>query len=160
VATPRQGSFLRAAIYAGAIATLLSTLPLGFIIGLPLAGVLAVRFYRGRGSVAQVAPTLGFRLGALSGLFAFGMLLLVRTITTAVFGGGGELRQAMVERIHQAQAANPEPQAQQMFQYFLTSQGMAVMMLLGLFFMCIVFVVLAGLGGLISAAVQQRKPPR
>ncbi len=157
--TPRQSSFLRAAIYAGAIATLLSTLPLGFVIGLPLAGVLALRFYRGRGSVTHVAPTLGFRLGALSGLFAFGMLVLVRTITTAVFGGGGELRQAMVERIHQAQGANPDPQAQQLFQYFLTSQGMAIMMLLGLFFMGVVFVLLAGLGGLISASVQ-RKPPR
>src|SRR5213078_51745 len=73
VATPSHGSFLRAAIYAGAIATLLSTLPLGFIIGLPLAGVLAVRFYRSRGSAQHVAPALGFRLGALRGLFAFGM---------------------------------------------------------------------------------------
>ena len=157
--TLNQGSFLRAAIYAGAIASLLSTLPLGFVIGVPLAGVLAVRFYKGRGPSLPVAPALGFRLGALSGLVAFGMLVLVRTITTAVFGGGGELRQAMVERIHQAQAANPDPQAQQIFQYFLTQQGMAVMMILGLVFMCIIFVVLAGLGGLISASVQQRKPP-
>jgi hypothetical protein len=155
---PSQGSFLRAAIYAGAIGSLLSTLPLGFVIGVPLAGVVAVRFYKGR-AATLVAPTLGFRLGALSGLFAFGMLVLVRTIATALFGGGGELRQAMIERIHQVQTTNPDPQAQQIFQYFLTPQGMTVIMLLGLLFMCIVFVLLAGLGGLISASVQQRKPP-
>jgi hypothetical protein len=65
----------------------------------------------------------------------------------------------MVERIRQAQAANSDPQAQQIFQYFLTQQGMAVMMVLGLLFMCVVFVVLSGLGGLIWASVQ-RKPPR
>ncbi len=160
MAMPSQGSFLRAAIYAGAIGTLLSTLPLGFVIGVPLAGVMAVRFYRGRSSAQLVAPTLGFRLGALSGLFGFGMLVLVRTITTAVFGGGGELRQAMVDKIHQAQAANADPQAQQIFHYFLTPQGMTVMMILGLLFMCVVFVLLAGLGGLISASLQQRRRPR
>ncbi len=104
MAMPSQGSFLRAAIYAGAIGTLLSTLPLGFVIGVPLAGVMAVRFYRGRSSAQLVAPTLGFRLGALSGLFGF--------------------------------------------------------MILGLLFMCVVFVLLAGLGGLISASLQQRRRPR
>jgi len=156
-ATPSHGSFLRAAIYAGAIGTLLSTIPLGFVIGVPFAGVVAVRYYKGRGTAPHLTPALGFRLGALSGLFAFGMLVLVRTITTAVFGGGGELRQGMVDRIHQAQATNSDPQVQQMFHYFLTPQGMTVLMLVGLFLMCVMFVLLAGLGGLISASVQRKR---
>jgi hypothetical protein len=155
-----QASFLRAAVYAGAVGSLLSTLPLGFVIGLPLAGVLAVRFYTRSLPGRDLPPAFRFRLSALSGLFAFATLVVVRTITIGIFGGGGELRQAMLDAIHHAQAVNSDPQAQQMLQYFLTPQGMMVMAVLGLLFMCVVFVLLAGMGGLVSTSVLPRKPTR
>ncbi len=152
-----QSDFLRAAIYGGAVGTLLSALPLGFLIGLPLAGVLAVRLYRRQTYTRQLSQQQGFRLGALAGLFAFVMLVVVRSVTIALFGGGDELRQAMIDGIHRAQTANPDPQAQQFLQYFLTPQGMAVMAAFGLIFMCVVFVLLAGLGGLFASRTA-RKP--
>jgi hypothetical protein len=155
-----QARFLRASIYAGAIGSLLCTLPIGFVIGVPLAGILAVRFYRKGGLAPNVPPKQGFRLGALSGLVAFGMLVLVRTVSIAAFGGGGEFRNRMVEMVRQYQAANPDPQAQQVFQFFLTQQGMVVMILSGLLFTCVLFIVLAGLAGLVSASVSGRRPPR
>lgn len=156
----RDSDLLRAAIYAGAIGTLLSTLPLGFVIGLPLSGVLAVRFYMSSLPLNKLPGAFRFRLGALSGLVAFGMLVAVRTITIAIFGGGSELRQVMVDAVHRAQSVNPDPQSQQMLLYFLTPQGMAIMAVLGLLFMCVVFVLLAGLGGLVSTSVLPRKPSR
>ena len=154
---PDRARFLRGAIYAGSIGSLLSLLPLGFAIGLPLAGVLAVRFYRSGVFQLSVPPKLGFRLGALSGLVAFGMLVLVKTISMAAFGGGGELRQGMLDTIHRAQTTNPDPQSQRILEFFLTQQGMAVMILASLLILCVIFVVLAGLGGLVSAAMSQRR---
>jgi hypothetical protein len=155
---PDQTRLLRAVVYAGAIGSLLSLLPLAFLIGLPLAGVLAVRFYRGRFLGLPVPPRLGFRLGALSGLFAFLMLVLVRTISISVSGGGGEFREGLVQTIHRAQAMNPDPQAQRVFNFFLTQQGMALMIIIGLLFTLAVFVLLAGVGGLISASMANRRP--
>ena len=70
-----------------------------------------------------------------------------------------ELRQAMVDKIHQAQAMNQDPQAQQVFRYFLTAQGMEILMIIFLAFVCIIFVLLAGLGGTV-AAFSRRSPPR
>jgi hypothetical protein len=155
-AVPSHGTFLRAAIYAGAIGSLLSLVPKGFLVGLPLAGVLAVRFFRMRDPNAALRPKAGFSLGALTGVIAFGILVTVGTITLTASNGWGEARKQLLEKMQQIQAANPDPQARQMIEFLLTPAGI----LLGLLLMCAVFVLLAGLGGLISAAVQQRRPPR
>ena len=154
-----RARFLRAAIYAGAIGSLIGILPFAFLVGLPLAGVLAVRFYRSGPFFLDVPPRVGFRLGALSGLFAFAMLVVVRTVSVATFGGGGEFRQGLVDSVHRAQATNPDPQVQPVFQFFLTQQGMTVMIVFGLVFTAVIFVLLAGLGGLVSASISRRRGP-
>jgi hypothetical protein len=118
-----------------------------------------VLFHRRFTGNPAVEPSQGLRLGALTGVFAFGAFVVLMAIETLAFHGGGELRQAMVDRIHQAQKLNPDPQAQHVFAYFLTPQGMALMMVMGLIFTGVVFVLLAGLGGTISAAFSRRKPP-
>jgi hypothetical protein len=46
-----------------------------------------------------------------------------------------------------------------MLEYFLTPHGLMVMMVAGLVLMAILFVVLSGLGGSISAALLRRKEP-
>ena len=153
---PRQSSFLRAAIYAGAIGSLLSLIPKGFLVGLPLAGVLAVRFVRMRDNDTEIRPKVGFSLGALAGAIAFGILITVGTITLTASNGWGEARKQLLERMQQIQSANPDPQARQMVELLLTPAGI----LLCLLFLCAVFVLLAGLAGLVSASMQQRKPPR
>jgi hypothetical protein len=53
---------------------------------------------------------------------------------------------------------NPDPQAQRVFNFFLTQQGMALMIIIGLLFTLAVFVLLAGVGGLISASMANRRP--
>jgi hypothetical protein len=46
-----------------------------------------------------------------------------------------------------------------MLDYFITPQGLAVMMVFGFIFTAIMFVLLAGVGGAISAALLRRKGP-
>jgi hypothetical protein len=158
-AASERRRWLRAAIYAGAIGALLSSIHYGVLIAMPLVGILAVRFYRSGAFVRSISSQQGFRLGALSGFFSFAMLSFVSAITVVGLGGQTEFRNRMLEVVRQYQAANPDPQAQQVFQYFQTAQGMTVMIIGGMLFMCVVFVVVAGLTGMISASLANRRSP-
>lgn len=88
------------------------------------------------------------------------MLVFVSAITVVGLGGQAEFRSRMLDIVHQYQAANPDPQAQQVFQYFQTPQGMAVMIIGGMLFACVVFVIVAGLAGMISASISNRHSSR
>ena len=151
---------LRSAFYAGIVAAVLSLIqPGSFILALPLAGFLSVLLYRRRSSGNDPSRGTGFRLGALAGLFGFGLLVILGGAGTLVFHAQDEVHATMIQVIHQAQARNPDPQAKQVFDYFMTPQGMAFMMIIGFVFMCIMFVLLSGIGGAISASLLRRKAP-
>jgi hypothetical protein len=152
-------SELRSALYAGVVAAALSTIqPASFILALPLGGFLSVLLHRRRSMGEDPGPLAGFRLGAFTGLFAFGLLVLIGAGTLA-FRAQGAMHADMVQIILQAQARSTDPQAKQAFDYFLTPQGMAFMMIFGFVFMCILFVLLSGIGGAISASLLRRKGP-
>ena len=157
---PKPRAYLRSAIYGGVIGALLSALPFGFAFGLPLSGYLAVVFYKRRVAHAHFSRRQGFRLGALAGLSAFMTFLMFLALQVFAFRGGSELKQGLIDRIHQAQALNPDPQAQDVFQYFLTPHGMVVMTITGLLFLCVFFTILAGLGGAVCAALSRRSGPQ
>ena len=63
----------------------------------------------------------------------------------------------MIEKLQQAAANSPDPQAHQFANYFASPQGMTVLMIFGLVFICVAFVLLAGMGGAISASLARRK---
>lgn len=154
-----RSSALRSAIAAGAVAALLSLLPLGFILASPLGGFLSVLLYRRRNWVAEPTPSGGFRLGALSGLLGYVIFLILAAAQLALSHGQNELRDAMIDAVHRQQERNPDPQARQMLDYFLTPHGLMLMMALGLIFIGVLFVLLSGAGGAISAALLRRKGP-
>lgn len=158
-ASNERKRWLRAAIYAAAISALLSTIRYGVLIAMPLAGILAIRFYRSGAFVRSISPQQGFRLGALTGFFAFGMLAFVSALTVVGLGGQADFRNRMLETVRQYQTANPDPQAQQVLQFFQTSQGMAVMIIGGMLLMCLLFVVVSGVVGMISASLSNRRSP-
>lgn len=160
-ATPHSHAALRSALIAGVIAVLLSSLPLraAFVFALPVAGFACVSFYRRRNPGVTLLAGNGFRLGALAGLFGFAMLILLGGTEMLVFHLEEKQREAVIEIVRQAQARASDPQTRQALDYFTTSQGMVVMMVLGLIFMGISFVVLSGLGGAVAAALLGRKDP-
>jgi RNA polymerase subunit RPABC4/transcription elongation factor Spt4 len=151
---------LRSALYAGVVGALISMIqPLASLVAVPFAGFLSVLLYRRRSSGAEPSPRAGFRLGALSGLFGFGLLMVLTAAGTLARHTEGDTHAAVIQIIQQAQARNPDPQARQAFEYFMTPQGMAFMMILGFVIMCSMFVLLSGIGGAISASLLRRKGP-
>ena len=69
---------LRAAAIAGGTAAFLCILmaPIlkaGFVLGMVLGGAICVGLYRRRQPLAQLTSSMGARLGAVAGLFGFGI---------------------------------------------------------------------------------------
>jgi uncharacterized membrane protein len=149
----------RSAATAGLVGALLSLLPFGFILAFPVAGFLSVLFYRRRTWGAEPSPSSGFRLGLLTGALGFAIFVVVAAIDTVVAHAGPEIRQVMIDAVHKQQVRTPDPQARQILDYFLTPNGLALMIIVGLIFMCIACVLLAGAGGAVSASLLRRKGP-
>ena len=156
-----QNAALRSALHAGVVAAILSLIPLrsAFVFALPVAGFLCVLLYRRRVSGEELSVGSGFKLGSLAGLFAFALFVVLTAAATLVSHAENELREAMLQAIRQAQARSPDAQARQMLDYFTTPQGLVVMMILGFAFTGVMFVLLSGLGGSISAKLLHRKGP-
>src|SRR6266536_4138768 len=156
-----QNAALRSALHAGVVAAILSLIPLrsAFVFALPVAGFLCVLLYRRRVSGEELSVGSGFKLGSLAGLFAFALFIVLTAAATLVSHAENELREAMLQAIRQAQARSPDAQARQMLDYFTTPQGLVVMMSLGFAFTGVMFVLLSGLGGSISAKLLRRKGP-
>jgi hypothetical protein len=146
------------AAWAGMVSAGLMVLPLGgFGLGMLAAGFLCVILYRRRNPYVNLTAGLGARLGAVSGIFGFGIFVVFTGIATTLFHSGGELRSALTEAIRQAAARNPDPQAQHVLEFFKTPEGMAVVVAFGLAFMFLIFLVLSSLGGALSAALLRSK---
>ncbi len=152
---------LRAAFYSAIVGAVLSLVQPGasFVIALPLAGFLSVLLYRRFSVGTEPSPRIGFRVGAISGLFVFGLLMIVIAAGTLAFHSEADTHAQVIKTIQQAQVRNPDPQARPVFEYFMTPQGMALMMVVGFVFMGVLFVVLSGVGGTISASLLRRKAP-
>jgi hypothetical protein len=159
---PRSGDFdrqaqQRSALNAGAIAAVASLIPLAFFLAAPLAGYFGFRNYQRRGGMPVWSARAGFKFGALVGLFASPIFAMLRTAEIMASGEQGELRRAMIEKLHQAAAGNPDPHAIQIADYFSSPHGMTVLIIGGLVFLCLAFVLLAGMGGAISASMGRRR---
>jgi di/tricarboxylate transporter len=156
-----SNAMLRAALYAGVIAAVLTSIPIApvILLALPCAGFLSVLFYRRWRNEAILRPKAGFKLGALAGVFGFVGLLVQTVIGTVTAAGQAELRQTMMDAVQQVQQRTPDPQKRQMLEYAKTPQGLAIMMLLSLAFLAVMFIVLSGAGGAFSASLLRRKGP-
>jgi hypothetical protein len=131
--------------------------PLGaFGLGTIIAGALSVVFYRWRNPGAKLRPSVGARLGALSGLLGF-LILLFFTALNAFISGGSELRTALAQAVEQSASRAADPQSQRMLEFFRTTQGMATLLIAGIVFGFIVFLIFGAMGGAIGAAISRRK---
>jgi predicted nucleic acid-binding Zn-ribbon protein len=149
---------LPSAALAGVIAAVLMFVPLGaFGIGMIAAGVLAVLFYRRRRLPEVLTPGAGARLGALSGMFGFGIFCFFTALEVLVFHSGGQLRAALLEAVQQSAARTSDPQAQQVLEYLKSPPGLTLVMAMGLAVMLVFFLLLSSASGAITAALLRRR---
>jgi hypothetical protein len=149
---------LSASALAGLISAVLMMTPLaGFGLGMVIGGSLSVVFYRRRLPVANVTPWMGVRLGMVSGILGGGIFAALLSIGAVVFHAGDAIRAKLMDGMQQAAARNPDPQAQQVMEFFKTPQGIVVLLTISLIGVLLAFVIFSGLGGAIGAALLRRK---
>lgn len=150
---------IRSCLIAAAVLTFFNTIigvPLAVLIIIPAGGWLAVYLYsRGSGG-RPVNAGMGARIGAVTGLFAYALYLLIMVVVM-VFQRGrllDEVRNAM----RQAAAQNPNPQAQQIVEKMMSPEGIAVMVTLSAIFLFFIFLVLCSIGGAIGGSLAKKNP--
>jgi hypothetical protein len=115
--------FLRTAIPLAALTDVLTiTLhPLALFVFLPANLVWAISRYR-RQRPTPMGSGQGARMGALMGLLSFTFFLAFFLISISF--QRAQYREIMITQLHQLSAQNPDPQAQQMLQWFATPEGL------------------------------------
>ncbi len=121
------------------------------------AGLVSVAFYRRRVPNAVLTPGLGARIGAVSGLFGFGIFAVIFALEMLASRGSGKLRRMLEEVIHQAAARNPDPRAQEAVQQMMTPAGLAFLITFMLVLFLVVFLLLSSAGGAVGAWLLGKK---
>ena len=125
------------------------------------AGALAVALYRTRVPGTLVTPGMGMKIGALAGLFGFGVNAGVSMTSFFALRTNGNFRHAMEEQMQKQMASNPDPKVQEMVQRLLdwmsTPQGAVTLVAIMLVIMAIVFVLFTAAGGALGASIMGRR---
>jgi zinc-ribbon domain len=153
----RWSQTLRPCALAAVIAIGLATLNLNPFVLIFGAGALAVPLSRRFNSATIITAGAGARLGAVTGVLCFGMLVALWAVVVAVSHKGEEFRNTLLEGIQQAAARTTDPQALAVFAYLRTPAGLAVMMLFTAVVLFFTSIALASLGGALSGALFGRR---
>ena len=131
---------------------------LGFLfpVWMIMCGTLAVTFYLRRTGLKALPTAWGARLGALSGLAAFGIFALFYSVVLLAFGSQirDEMRQAMLAKMP---SVVTDPQSQALAQWFLSPQGLNVMIVGFMVMLLVGFVVLGMASGAVWARMRAKK---
>lgn len=155
----RWSSALRAALWAGVIAGLGSLIPyLPFILLCMIAaGGISIAFYSRREPTTVVRAGMGFRIGALAGLFGFLMNATMSTLAMLSAESRSVMRSEMANRLKEAMASSSDPATTDMLRrvgdQLSTPGGLALLFTLALAVLGFLFVVLSGLGGAVGASL-------
>jgi len=150
------------ALRSCAVAALISALVMSLGLMVPLlaglgAGVLGVTLYRRRISLAKVTARSGAQLGAVSGVFFFGISTIFQTLAIALLHNGGQVRQKMLEALQQAASRTADPQVQAALDRLKTPEGMVAMMILGMVFLFVLSIAAGSIAGALTGAFLNRK---
>ena len=130
--------------------------PLGLFVFLPASSIWAISRYRQRRPLT-LRGGQGARMGALVALLSFPFFV---AFFLAQVSYDPLYRQLFVSKIQEAVAQNPDPQAQQMLQWFATTNGLITATAIGLAFMLVVFLIIGlGSGTLAVALGKSRNRP-
>jgi hypothetical protein len=151
--------FLRTAIPLAALTDILTmTLhPLALFVFLPANLVWAISRYKRHRPIA-IGNGQGARMGALMGLLSFAFFLAFFLVTVSF--QHAQYRDIMITRIHEISAQNPDPQAQQMLQWFATPDGLITFTAIALVTILLICLALGtGSGAVAIALGKDRKRP-
>ena len=112
---------------------------LGFFVLLPGSLMVAIYIYR-RTRPAPMRGGQGARMGALMGLLSF--VFFTVFFLVAVSLNQPKYREVIVNRIHEVAAQNPDQQAQQMLQWFATTDGLITITAMFLVFVLVFFLII------------------
>lgn len=152
------GSFFLAAIFAAAGAAAVQ--PFLFLLMIATGG-LAVTLYTHR-IHSGLTPGKGFRLGLLTGFFGAMMTLAISLLSLVSQNSRAEFRRMVVEALNNSAAASPDPSAHEvatrMAGSINTNGGLVLFLLLMMAFVSAIYLLLAGTGGAVGAALFGRTP--
>jgi uncharacterized membrane protein len=152
------GSFFLAAIFAAAGAAAVQ--PFIFLLMIATGG-LAVTLYTHRVHSGLTAGK-GFRLGLLTGFFGAVMTLAISLLGLISQNSRAEFRRMVVEALNNSAAASPDPSAHEvatrMAASINTNGGLLLFLLLMIAFVSAIYLLLAGTGGAVGAALFGRTP--
>ena len=95
--------------------------PLGLFLFLPANLLWAISRYRRHRPIA-IRRGQGARMGAMMGVLCFAFFFAFFLVRVSF--QRAEYRDVVISQIHQISAQNPDPQAQQMLQWFATPEGL------------------------------------
>jgi hypothetical protein len=150
--------FLRTAIPLAALTDVLTmTLhPLTLFVFLPANLVWAISRYRRHRPVA-IGRGQGARMGAMMGLLSFAFFLAFFLISISF--QHAQYRDVMITQIHQLSAQNPDPQAQQMLQWFATPDGLITFTAIALVTILLICLAVGSGSGAIAIALRKDQKP-
>ena len=140
-----------------AVAALIAALGMVFKLIVPViaaigCGFLAVALYRRRNPGIAIHARTGARLGAICGLFCFGMTAILGALRVLILHEGGKIRATLLDAIQQASARSPDPQSQPALDFLRSPAGLLLMCVFYLIVGLIIFVLLGMLGGALGGA--------
>jgi len=151
--------FIRTAAPLAAVTGILTVplAPLGLFVLLPANLIWAIARYR-RDHPPAIRSGQGARMGAVMGVLSFGFFLACFLVTINLWRT--QYREIMIARIHEIAAQNPDPQAQQMTQWFATPHGLIFLTAIGMGTILLAFLVIGmGSGTLAVALGKARNRP-
>lgn len=131
----------------------------GLPLGMLATGYCYVYLYHRRHPISRLTLGLGARLGAFSGALGFAILSVACAAAALISHSGAEIHAVILKAVQDYSQRNPDPQLQQILQFYSSREGFTLMLALGAVMTFALFLALSSLGGMIGAAVLRRKPP-
>lgn len=140
------------------VASVLVSLGLNVYVSMFSVGFLGVIFYRQRRSGTAVNGFSGARLGALSGVFCFGIIALLAALAATVPDFRAKFREQLLESAQKFVAAHPAfPQIQGALDQLKTPEGLVQAIIAGSILFFVLSILLASLGGALGGAILGRR---
>jgi len=128
-----------------------------FVLWMPLCGALPAFLYRRARPGAALTSGAGARMGAMAGLMAFTVLLVVMAgglaVEHYVLHQSDQLVAQVRAQVQQTIDSSSDPQVKQLAGALLSPNGLALILVFSMVFLFAMFLLLCGIGGALGAGL-------